>query len=42
MKIDYDEGRSLEVETMTKPLRLAQAATADLPQISISAVKVYR
>ncbi len=34
MKIDYDEGRSLEVETMFgNPLRTATAAGADLPLI---------
>lgn len=36
MKIDYDEGRSLEVEAMYgNPLRAAQAAGVDLPQIQM-------
>ncbi|MEP0858997.1 putative 2-dehydropantoate 2-reductase [Trichocoleus sp. DQ-U1] len=36
MKIDYDEGRPLEVETMFgNPLRTAQAAGVDLPKIAM-------
>lgn len=36
MKIDYDEGRPLEVETMFgNPLRKAQADGANLPQIAM-------
>jgi 2-dehydropantoate 2-reductase len=36
MKIDYDSKRSLEVEAIFgNPLRMAQAAGADLPQISM-------
>ncbi|MBD2741309.1 putative 2-dehydropantoate 2-reductase [Coleofasciculus sp. FACHB-1120] len=36
MKIDYDEGRPLEVETMFgNPLRTAQAADVDLPRIAM-------
>ncbi len=36
MKIDYDEGRSLEVETMVgNPLRVAQQAGISLPRIAM-------
>ncbi|MEP0868506.1 putative 2-dehydropantoate 2-reductase [Trichocoleus desertorum AS-A10] len=36
MKIDYDEGRSLEVEAIFgNPLRAAQAAGVELPQIAM-------
>lgn len=36
MKIDYDQGRSLEVEAIFgNPLRLARSAGAELPQISM-------
>lgn len=36
MKIDYDEMRSLEIETMFgNPLRAAQAAGVNLPKISM-------
>ena len=36
MKIDYDERRPLEVETMFgNPLRTAQAAGVDLPKIAM-------
>jgi 2-dehydropantoate 2-reductase len=36
MKIDYDEGRSLEVETMFgNPLRVAQQRGANLPKIAM-------
>ena len=35
MKIDYDERRPIEVEAIFgNPLRMAQAAGANLPQIS--------
>jgi len=36
MKIDYDEGRSLEVETMVgNPLRIAKQAGVELPHIAM-------